>query len=93
MATPYERRRYRMSRELAGKASPEVIWSCLSKMRYPDEFVARAATAVHLESGSSTRQELWVYRCQHCRGWHATKRPVPGAASIVAGNVFKDGRR
>jgi hypothetical protein len=90
MATPYERRRYRLSRDLAGKATPERIYSCLAKVRFPDEAVARAATAVHLENCDTGRHELWVYRCAHCRGWHATKREVRGAASVVAGNVFKE---
>lgn len=91
--TPYERRRYRLSRDLAGKATPEVIYACLSKVRYPDEPVARAATAQHLESGNTDQVELWVHACVHCRGWHTTKRPAPGAASVVAGDVYKAPRR
>jgi hypothetical protein len=90
---PYERRRYQLSRDLAGQASPEVIYACLAKTRYPDEAVARAATAVHLESGNTDRTELWVHPCAFCRGWHTTKRPVPGSPSIVPGNLFKQARR
>lgn len=90
---PYERRRHRMGLDLAGQAPREVIYGCLSKIRYPDEAVARAATAHHLEHGSSEAVELWVHRCPHCRGWHTTKRPQPGEASVVADDPFKVRRR
>lgn len=88
--TPYDRRRDKLRRDLAGQVSAEVIWGCLSKVRYPDEYVARAATAGHLESGVTDTVELWVHRCANCRGWHTTKRRVPGSPSIVPGNLWKE---
>lgn len=90
---PYQNKRHRLRRVMAGQAKPEVIYGCLSKIRYPDEHVARAATAHHLEFGSSESVELWVHRCEHCRGWHTTKRPQPGEASVVADDPFKAPRR
>lgn len=83
------RERARKDRDLGQPAAAVVVWGCLSKVRYPDEMVARAATARHLESGNPDRDELWVYGCEHCRGWHMTKRPQPGAASVVAGDPYK----
>lgn len=90
--TPYERRRHQLARDLGDQVSHERIWACLSKQRYPDEAVARAATSVHLESGVSDAVELWVHRCEHCRGWHTTKRRQPGP-SVTAGDVFHEDRR
>lgn len=46
---------------------------CLRKTRHSDEMLARLS-AVHLfETKQATVDELFVYRCPNCRGWHLTK--------------------
>ena len=79
----------RRHRDTGAPASGLVIWSCLSKVRFPDEYVARARTAQILEAGGADRPELWVYPCDHCRGWHMTKRPQRDRASVTAGDLFR----
>ena len=45
---------------------------CLGKVRYSDELGARATASVLCTSFG--RDELFVYKCPHCIGWHATKK-------------------
>ncbi len=44
----------------------------MEKMRYSDELGARAATSVLCDA--LHQDELFVYKCPHCLGWHATKK-------------------
>jgi hypothetical protein len=48
---------------------------CARKRRYPDEITARASAASSIERHQNTDQ-LSVYRCQVCRGWHLTRFKV-----------------
>jgi hypothetical protein len=47
--------------------------TCKDKPRYQDEVTVRAAGAVSLEERKN-REQLWCYRCRHCRGWHLTSK-------------------
>ena len=55
------------------KRTPEEV--CESKVRHPDELVARAAAA-HRIAANRNADRLYVYRCTVCRGWHLTRFPV-----------------
>lgn len=46
---------------------------CTGKARWPDEMSARAGALFSLENYGGVDQ-LWVYRCALCRGWHLTKQ-------------------
>jgi hypothetical protein len=48
--------------------------SCESKKRYADEYAARAAGCRHMVGGA---QQLFIYKCKLCRGWHLTRRGQP----------------
>lgn len=45
---------------------------CARKVRFPDEYVARARAAQLIEQGRADKPRLFVYRCPVCRGWHMT---------------------
>ena len=51
---------------------PEPGKQCPSKRRYPSQLIAFQALAAMRQKG---RNEKRVYRCNHCRGWHTTRRP------------------
>lgn len=51
--------------------------NCKMKDRFTDEPQARAAALFAIENprnGDKPRTQLWVYRCDHCSGWHMTSR-------------------
>lgn len=52
------------------------VWHkmCLSKRRFPDEYVARAAIQSGMQNGSISTDKLYVYQCPSCRGWHMTHK-------------------
>lgn len=62
--------------------------SCEWKKRYADEFSCRAAGIGHMEEKSI---QLYLYKCQHCRGWHLTKneRPPYFAADYLLKSAYK----
>lgn len=45
---------------------------CREKNRYPDEITARAAGSHYIDTDQIP--DLWVYFCEHCRGWHLTSK-------------------
>ena len=52
--------------------------ACKMKSRFTDEPQARAAALVAIETPRTNGkpvQRLWVYRCNHCSGWHMTSSP------------------
>lgn len=61
---------------------PEKL-KCVNKVRYPDEFTARAATSWHLEHGYGDVPVLNVYKCPHCAGWHMTRNLQNGRATVT----------
>lgn len=61
--------------------------ACRKKNRYTDELQARAAAMLSIAERNVPK--LWIYRCQHCHGWHLTrnwngKRFVVTAAEAAA---------
>ncbi len=51
--------------------------NCKIKSRFTDEPQVRAAALVAIENprnGDKPVQQLWVYRCNHCSGWHMTSQ-------------------
>ena len=48
--------------------------TCERKVRYPDEIVARASASLNLEKFTEIA-ELFVYKCEVCRGFHLTRFP------------------
>lgn len=46
---------------------------CPRKTRYPDKLSALMALS-HMRAKG--RSEKRIYRCQHCRGYHTTGRPM-----------------
>jgi hypothetical protein len=46
---------------------------CANKRRHPDELVARAAAMDSITRYANTAV-LYVYHCEHCNGWHLSKR-------------------
>jgi hypothetical protein len=65
------------------------IVTCASKRRHPDELTARAAASLHLER-KEMGDELFVYRCPICDGWHLTGNQQGAAAAVTAGDPFKE---
>ena len=49
--------------------------ACTSKVSHPSEMIARmtALKVIMRKRGSLNR--MWVYPCEHCRGWHTTSVP------------------
>lgn len=56
--------------------------NCKNKVRYSDEFAARAGSMVSIELHGNV-DELYVYKCRHCNGWHLTKQRQRTAAVTV----------
>ena len=48
------------------------LYNCMEKVRYSDELGARAAASCLCDSFHC--DELYVYKCPHCAGWHATSK-------------------
>jgi hypothetical protein len=46
---------------------------CCGERRFSDEPEARAAAMVSLEERPG-QERLFVYLCQHCDGWHLTRK-------------------
>lgn len=67
-------------------APPKVKWSeharkarirrgCEDKRRFTNEATARAGAQIECERGVARRAgEMWVYPCEHCRGFHLTTK-------------------
>lgn len=73
-------------RQVDGKAAQV----CARKHRHPDEATARAAAAFSIEHHQNS-DELYVYRCPACHGWHLTRFKV--GAPVKAGDpVAEDWR-
>ena len=53
------------------KITPATLKSCWNKVRYPDEFVARA---VGQEIQLKREVKLYIYPCNECRGFHLTRK-------------------
>lgn len=58
--------------------------TCSRKMRYPDEHVARAVGTEQMATGRAP-QQLFIYQCKVCRGWHLTKQE---AAPFFAADYY-----
>ena len=58
--------------EVAKRRSQEC---CKRKRRFADEFAARAQGMHELEVDKFIGQ-LYVYKCQWCRGWHLTRQEL-----------------
>jgi hypothetical protein len=50
--------------------------ACSNKTRYADEYAARAGWIHAMEEDPEIGQ-LYFYRCDHCRGYHLTRRAKP----------------
>jgi hypothetical protein len=50
-----------------------IVFNCLNKRRFSDEYAARAATQARLQQ-IGEKDGLAVYRCPECSGWHMTSR-------------------
>ena len=63
---------------------------CLRKVRFPDEYVARARCAQLIEQGRADSPRLFVYQCPVCRGWHMTGayQLNKTAAAVTADDMF-----
>lgn len=61
--------------------------NCLNKRRYPDEFSARAG-AMHAVGTYRRVEELHVYKCVICGGWHLTRQVQHGAGVTADDPVF-----
>lgn len=48
--------------------------SCTSKVRHPNEMMARMSAKAFLFRSRGKRQRMWLYPCQFCTGWHVTSR-------------------
>lgn len=51
----------------------QVVHNCQVKLRFTDEFAARAATQSRLQQ-LGWKDGLSIYRCPLCAGWHMTSR-------------------
>ena len=56
--------------------------SCTDKVRYPTEIMAIMKAKVLL-SRRAKASRLWTYACEHCAGWHLTKRLSSGTCVEV----------
>lgn len=69
---------------------------CLSKVRFPDEYVARARIGQLFDQGRPGKRRLWVYRCPNCRGFHMTSAARYGGrgqtAAVTATDLYADDR-
>lgn len=50
--------------------------ACGSKKRFADEYAARAVGTKAMERNVD-QEQLYFYPCQHCRGYHLTRRARP----------------
>lgn len=55
-----------------GKLVSAIERGCENKLRYSDEFGARAAGLLDQQKYG---EKMYLYPCDLCRGWHLTKRP------------------
>lgn len=80
-----------------GKDNSEWQRMCLSKVRYPDEYVARARIGQLYDQALADKPRLWVYQCPSCRGWHLTSKPRrDGQYNMIPvepGNLYAERRR
>lgn len=58
---------------------------CADKRRHPDEVAARAHGMRSIENNKNAEM-LFVYRCEHCAGWHLTKSPLGKSPAITSEN-------
>jgi hypothetical protein len=58
---------------------------CQKKRRHPDELTARAAAMDAIQRNRNA-DKLFVYPCQHCRGWHLTRFPIGEGRMVTADN-------
>lgn len=64
---------------------------CLTKVRYGTEVHARSAGRNVLRAPDTPNppRRMFVYLCQHCRGWHLTRKP--NAAAAVTAQTSHEG--
>lgn len=81
-------------RRTHGKLQSEWDKMCLSKVRFPDENVARARISQLYDQGVIDKPKLWVYHCPNCRGWHMTskghKEPRLRYHPVKPGDIYAD---
>lgn len=63
--------------------------NCLRKRRYADELSTRAGAQRSLRS--MQQDEIWIYQCRECRGWHITSRPQGRRWRVTAEFMVDDG--
>ena len=67
----------------------KTVSNCINKMRFADEFAARAH-AMRVLTGHRSRANLWVYRCPECNGWHLTKRDRGTRQLVTADSTYTE---
>lgn len=55
--------------------------NCMNKLRHADEATARIAAMIAIERHGNV-DELYVYRCPECLGWHLTKNENPARVTV-----------
>ena len=80
-----------------GKLRTEWTKMCHSKVRFTDEYVARARIAQLFDEGADIPRRLWVYKCENCKGHHFTsssqKRGMSNSEPVTATNIYGDDAR
>lgn len=68
---------------------------CLSKVRFPDEYVARARAQQVIDMQGERIGALWVYQCPNCRGWHMTSNGYLNAKThaVTKDDMFDETQR
>jgi hypothetical protein len=62
------------------------VLTCQRKLRWSDEFAARAAAMHRLEQPDQPLDRLWIYRCPMCAGWHLTSKRQATSMMVTAAN-------
>lgn len=74
MSEPLIRRGSNKARDLHKPRRYRTDNTCKGKRRWVSEVEARAVGAIDIEESAGKVLHLWVYRCQHCSGWHLTSK-------------------
>lgn len=70
-----------LKEQIERRTAEAIAKGCESKKRYADEHAARAAGTLHMERPGEG-QQLYFYRCKHCRGCHLTRREQPAFFAV-----------
>lgn len=71
-----------------GQDTWKIRKGCTDKRRFSDEITARVGGQIQCQNDG--KPAMWVYPCDHCRGWHITNKHGAKRRLVTAEAAYPD---